>query len=124
MKVPPPLARVRRIALALPEVTEKKAWGEATFRVRDRMFAMCDNNHHDEGRLAVWCKATILDQAMLVQTHPRHCFVPPYVGPKGWVGVRVDGRPSWTLVSDLLEAAYRLTAPPALVARLGARRKS
>jgi hypothetical protein len=116
--LPPGLARVRKICLALPDVTEKKAWGEATFRVRDRMFAMCDNNHHDEGRIAVWCKATILDQAMLVQAHPKHCFVPPYVGVKGWVGVRVDGRPNWTLVRDVLEAAWRLTAPPKVAARL------
>ena len=108
---PPALARVRTICLALPGTTEKVAWGEATFRVKNRMFAMTDNDHHDAGRIAVWCKATILDQSLLVAAQPKHCFVPPYVGVKGWIGVRVDGRPNWKLVAGVLEAAWRLTAP-------------
>jgi predicted DNA-binding protein (MmcQ/YjbR family) len=114
------LERVRTICLALPGTSEKKAWGEATFRVANRMFAMTDNNHHDAGRVAVWCKATILDQALLVAAQRKHCFVPPYVGVKGWVGVRVDGRPNWNLVTEMLVAAWRLTAPPKLVAALSA----
>ena len=113
-----PIDRVRRICLALPETTEKKAWGEATFRVRDRMFAMTDDHHHGAEHVAIWCKATILDQALLVAAQPRHCFVPPYVGVKGWVGVRIDGRANWKLVTDVLHAAWRQAAPPAVLKRV------
>jgi predicted DNA-binding protein (MmcQ/YjbR family) len=115
---PAALERVRTICLALPGTSEKTAWGEATFRVANRMFAMTDNNHHDAGRVAVWCKARILDQSLLVAAQPKQCFIPPYVGVKGWIGVRVDGRANWKLVAGVVEAAWRLTAPPALVARL------
>ena len=52
-----PLSRVRKICLALPEATEKVAWGEPTWRVRDKLFAMFANNHHGDGRIALWCKA-------------------------------------------------------------------
>ena len=108
-----PIDRVRKICLALPETTEKKAWGEATFRVRDRMFAMTDDHHHGAEHVAIWCKATILDQSLLVAAQPRHCFVPPYVGVKGWIGVRIDGRANWRLVKDVLHAAWSLAATPA-----------
>jgi predicted DNA-binding protein (MmcQ/YjbR family) len=105
------LDRVRRICLSPPETSEKRAWGAPTFRVRGKMFAMYVDNHHDDGRVALWCNATVPDQALLVATQPDRCFIPPYVGPRGWVGVRVDGRPNWRLISDVVEAAYRLTAP-------------
>lgn len=115
---PEALERVRTICLALPGTSEKTAWGEATFRVANRMFAMTDNHHHDAGRVAVWCKATILDQSLLVAAQPKQCFVPPYVGAKGWIGVRVDGRPNWNLITEVVAAAWRMTAPPKLVAEL------
>jgi predicted DNA-binding protein (MmcQ/YjbR family) len=105
------LDRVRRICLSLPETSERRAWGKPTFRVRGKMFAMYVDNHHDDGRVALWCNATVPDQALLVATQPDRCFVPPYVGPRGWVGVRVDGRPHWGLIRDVVEAAYGLTAP-------------
>ncbi len=113
-----PLSRVRKICLALPDVHEQEAWGEPTFRVRGQMFAMYENNHHGSGRVALWCKATPMQQDLLVRTQPKHCFVPPYVGAAGWVGVRVDRRTNWCLLSDIVEAACRLAAPRRLVARL------
>jgi hypothetical protein len=117
-----PIDRLRRLALALPETTEKPAWGEATFRVGGKMFAMTDDHHHGAGHVAVWCKATILDQSLLVAGQPRQCFVPPYVGVKGWVGVRLDGRANWKLVESVVQAAWRLAAPPAVLRRAAAKR--
>lgn len=114
------MKRVRRICLSLPETMEKRAWGEPTFRVRGKMFAMFANNHHDDGRIALWCNCALADQALLIATHPDRCFVPPYVGVKGWVGVRVDGRANWRLVTDIVCGAYELTAPKKRIRRRSA----
>src|SRR5437016_3084956 len=95
------LARVRRICLALPEAHEKEAWGEATFRVRDRLFVMFADNHHGDGRIAIWCAAPSGAQAAVVDADPRRFFVPPYVGRRGWIGIRLDRRPNWAVVAAL-----------------------
>jgi hypothetical protein len=100
------VARLRRICLALPEATEKTAWGEPTWRIRGRLFAQLDNHHHGADRLAVWLPAALGVQELLVRFDPDHFFVPPYVGPRGWVGVRIDGRPDWRLVTTLVHDAY------------------
>jgi hypothetical protein len=117
-----PIDRLRRICLALPEAHEVLAWGEPTFRVRDKMFAMYASaaTHHGAGRPSVWCKATSVAQDALVRADADRYFSPPYVGVKGWVGIRLDARPDWRAVADLLEDAYRLTAPKRLLARLDA----
>jgi len=114
------LERLRAICLALPDAHEVEAWGEPTFRVRNKMFAMyaSAHNHHGAGRPAVWCKATLTDQDLLVHSEPDRYFVPPYVGPKGWVGIRLDEAPDWRAVADILHEAYRLIAPKGLLARL------
>jgi hypothetical protein len=117
--VPPrPLTRLRRLCLALPEAHEVEAWGEPTFRVRNKLFAMYANsgNHHGAGRAAVWCKAAPTNQALMVEAEPQRFFVPPYVGPSGWVGVWLDGAVAWDDLEDLLRDAYLLVAPK----RLGA----
>ena len=113
---PRPLVRLRKLCLALPEAHEVEAWGEPTFRVRNKLFAMyaAPNNHHGGGRPAVWCKAGPGNQALMVQAAPRRFFVPPYVGPSGWVGVWLDGAVDWTELSDLLRDSYRLVAPKRL----------
>jgi hypothetical protein len=120
MSTPPALARLRKLCLALPEAHEVEAWGEPTFRVRNKIFAMYANagNHHGAGHHAVWCKAVHHTQDMLVRAQPDRFFVPPYVGPKGWVGVRLDAKPDWEMVGDLVRDAWRLTAPKRLLARL------
>ena len=114
------LERLRALCLALPEAHEVEAWGEPTFRVRNKIFAMYADagNHHGAGRRGVWCKATHLTQDLLVRTQPDRFFVPPYVGPKGWVGIYLDDAPDWSVVAELLRDAYRLTAPKRLTARL------
>jgi hypothetical protein len=101
-----PVARLRAICLALPESTEKFAWGEPTWRVRGRLFAQLDDHHHGADRLAVWLPAALGVQELLVTSDPDRFFVPPYVGPRGWVGVRIDGRPNWRLVTTLVRDAH------------------
>ena len=117
---PSPLTRLRRLCLALPEAHEVEAWGEPTFRVRNKLFAMyaAPNNHHGAGRPAVWCKAAPGNQSLMVRASPKRFFVPPYVGPSGWVGVWLDKDPDWAEVRDLMHDSYRLIAPKKLQAVL------
>ena len=110
------LGRVRAICLALPEAEEKEAWGMPTFRVRGKLFAHFADDHHGDERVALWLKAAEGAQALLVEAAPERFFVPAYVGPRGWVGVRLDGEAEWEEVADLVEEAWRLIAPKRLVA--------
>ncbi len=114
----PHLARLRRLCLALPEAHEKEAWGAPTFRVRGKLFAHYRNNHHGDGRIAAWCKALHDQQMDLVESDPERFFVPPYVGPSGWVGIRLDRKPDWKLVAALLEEGYRQVAPKRLLEKM------
>ena len=116
-----PLARLRKLCLALPDAHEVEAWGEPTFRVRNKLFAMhaAANNHHGGGRPAVWIKAVPGNQDLMVRTARDRFFVPPYVGASGWVGVWLDRGVDWEELAELLRDAYRLTAPKRLLAKLG-----
>jgi predicted DNA-binding protein (MmcQ/YjbR family) len=107
-----PVDRLRAICLALPETTEKLAWGEPTWRVKGRLFAQLDDHHHGADHLAVWLPAPLGEQEAMIFSDPARFFRPPYVGHRGWVGVRIDGRPDWTLVATLVEQAYQQVAPP------------
>jgi hypothetical protein len=119
-----PLTRLRTLCLALPEAHEVEAWGEPTFRVRNKIFAMyaAAGNHHGAGRPAVWCAAAHVTQDLLVRSDPARFFSPPYVGTKGWVGVYLDGAPDWATLTDIVRDAYRRVAPKRLLARLPAER--
>ncbi|HMR31370.1 MAG TPA: MmcQ/YjbR family DNA-binding protein [Geminicoccaceae bacterium] len=110
-----PVARLRAICLALPGATEKEAWGDPTFRVRDRIFAMPKVG---DGRISVWLKAPPGAQEILIGADPELFFRPPYVGHKGWVGMRLDREPDWAEVKALVERSYRLTAPKRLAGKL------
>jgi predicted DNA-binding protein (MmcQ/YjbR family) len=111
------LARLRKLCLALPESAEKEAWGDPTWRVRDRIFAMQKGNY-EGGRPSLWCKAPPGAQHVLVDSDPRRFFVPPYVGHKGWIGVYLDVRIDWDELTDIVEDSYCLVAPKRLAARL------
>ena len=111
--------RLRAICLALPEVTEKIAWGEPTWRV-GKLFAQMDTHHHKAEHVAVWLPARPGVQEALVDEDPVQFFRPPYVGHKGWIGVRIDRKPDWRIVRGLVREAYRVVAPPHLVQRLDA----
>ena len=90
------------------------AWGEPTWRVKDRLFAQLDDHHHGTEHLAVWLPAPLGEQEAMIFTDPVHFFRPPYVGPRGWVGVRIDGELDWDVVANLVARAYWLVAPPRL----------
>jgi predicted DNA-binding protein (MmcQ/YjbR family) len=106
------------MCLALPEAIEKETWGDPTFRVRDKIFAM---QRTGDGRNSVWCKAPPGVQELLVGSAPEQFFVPPYVGHNGWVGVRLDIDIDWDEVADIIEASYRMTAPKRLITLLDRR---
>lgn len=108
-----PPQRLRAICLALPEAEEREAWGDPTYRVRDKIFAM---EKRGDGRLSVWCKAPPGSQMVLIGADPDRFFAPPYVGPKGWVGMWLDRRPDWEEVAKLVRRSYRLVAPKRLAA--------
>lgn len=113
------LARVRAICHGLPEVEERLSHGAPTFFVRGKKtFVMFLDDHHGDGRLAVWCAAPAGVQAELVETEPDRFFVPPYVGHRGWLGLRLDRSPDWVELREILIEAYRSVAPKALVARV------
>ena len=116
------LERLRAICLALPETTEKIAWSEPTFRVRGKLFAQVDNHHHGADHFAVWLAMPLGAQEGLVYSDPTRFFVPPYVGGRGWVGVRLDRRPHWRVVENLVREAYRVVAPRRVLEALPARR--
>lgn len=119
---PRPLTRLRRLCLALPEAHEVEAWGEPTFRVRSKLFAMhaSPNTHHGGGRPAVWLKAAPGNQDLMVRAAPDRFFVPPYVGPSGWIGVWLDAPCDWGELAELVRDSYRLVAPKRVAARLDA----
>jgi predicted DNA-binding protein (MmcQ/YjbR family) len=106
-------ARLRAICLALPEAIEHEAWGDPTWRVRGRIFAM---EKRGDGRLSVWLKAPPGAQEILVAADPDRFFVPPYVGPKGWIGLRLAA--DWDEVADHVRTSYRLVAPKRLALSL------
>lgn len=115
------IVRLRKICLALPEATEKVAWGEPTWRAgTGKLFAQLDTYHHRSDQVAVWLPAREGLQDELVAEDPVQFFVPPYVGGKGWIGVRIDRQPDWQVVAGLVADAYRQVAAPRLVAKLDA----
>lgn len=116
-----PLDRLRTICLALPEAAEAVGHSRPVFQVRGKTFVMFMDNHHSDGRVAIWCKAPPGGQEVLAGGDPARFFVPPYVGHRGWVGVRLEGPVDWHLVADLIADSYRMTAPKRLLAELEGR---
>src|SRR5262249_24369718 len=114
-----PVERLRGVCMALPQATAKIGWGETTWRVRGKLFAQLDNHHHGADHLAVWLPAPLGEQEAMILTDPVRFFRPPYVGPRVWVGVRIDRRPDWTQLARLVEQAYLHVAPPRLLESLG-----
>jgi hypothetical protein len=101
---------VRSFALSLPETQERETWGNATFRVRNKIFVM-----FDEQERRLWVKSTHDEQQALLSIDPDTYFVPLYVGSKGWIGVVVS-KADRGETAELITEAWRLTAPKRLVA--------
>lgn len=112
------LDRLRTICMALPEVEEKPFGGHTApaFRVRDKLFVMTS-----EDGTTMNCKGAPGVQQALIGAEPDRYFVPRYTGKNGWVGVRLDGKPDWDEITDLVEESWRRTAPKRVVAQLDAR---
>jgi hypothetical protein len=114
--VPTTLERVRELCLALPETSERLSHGQPTFFIRGKKsFVMYLDNHHDDGRVALWCAAPGGMQEALVDSAPEHYFRPPYVGHRGWLGVRLDRDLDWNDIAGAIEDAYLTVAPRQLI---------
>ena len=115
------LRHVRAACSALPEVVERPSHGAPSFFVSGkRCFVMFMDNHHDDGRLALWCAAPLGAQATMIDEDSERFFNPPYVGGRGWLGVRLDREPDWGEVAGIVTDAYRCVAPKKLSAKLSA----
>lgn len=115
------LERMRALCLALPEVTERLSHGAPTWFIRGKKtFVTFVDDHHGDGILGIWCAAPAGVQSAMIDEDPQRFFRPPYVGPRGWLGVRLDVDIDWAEMASIVEDAYRTVAPKALVSRLGA----
>ena len=114
------LERLRAICLALPETSERPSHGSPTWFVRDkRSFVTLVDDHHGDGRFAIWCAAPPGDQQLLVDADPDRFFVPPYVGHRGWLGVRLDRGIDPDELAGIIEDAYMTVAPKRLLVQAG-----
>ena len=110
------LETLRRLCLSLPEAREVLAWGAPTFRVKTIFATYSDGSQYVPGRPSTWVKALPINQELLVRTAPERFFVPPYVGPRGWIGVFLDDPATdWNELKGLLWDAWRMSAPKKLV---------
>jgi predicted DNA-binding protein (MmcQ/YjbR family) len=106
-----PLDKLREIRATLPETSERLSHGAPSFFFREkRCFLMFMDNHHDDGRLAIWCAAPPGNQELLVAGDPATFFRPPYVGNRGWLGVLLQGRVDWDEIAGIVEDAYATVA--------------
>ncbi len=110
---------VREICLSLPEVEERAGHGMPDYKVRGRSFALLAINHHGDGRIALWVHAPPGAQHLHVDGEPAAYFVPPYVGPRGWLGVHLDRGNDWFTIGVRVREAYVHVAPRALTGQLG-----
>ena len=111
------LARLSKICLALPETSSYRQAEHAGFLVRKKVFAYFLNNHHGDGIIGFTCKVLPGENTALIAAQPERFYMPAYVGPRGWLGVRLDrGKVDWKEVAELVAISYRLVAPPKLAA--------
>lgn len=113
-------SRVRAICLALPEVTERLSHGAPGFFAGRQFVMLWASGHHDNDFPHLWCAAPPGGQEALVSQPSDRFFRPPYVGHRGWVGVRLDGEVDWIEIEELCEDAYRCIASPKLIKLLDA----
>ena len=106
-----PLDTLREIRATLPETSERLSHGAPAFFFREKKcFLMFMDDHHGDGRLAIWCAAPPGNQELLVQADPAKFFRPPYVGHRGWLGVELRAVDDWDEVTGIVEDAYATVA--------------
>jgi hypothetical protein len=110
------------VCLALPQTTERLSHGEPAWFIQGKKTFVTYANHHHDARLAFWCAAPDGAQDVLVDAAPERFFRPPYVGPRGWLGVYLDVPVDWGEVAQIVDDAYRSVAPRRLLAELDAPR--
>ena len=109
------LTRLAKLCLTFAEATRENHGSHASFRVRKRVFAYFLDNHHGDGKVAVCCKMAPGENQELVRLGPGRFYIPAYIGPQGWVALRLDaGEIDWVEVEELVAASYRLVAPKTL----------
>jgi len=117
------LARLTKSCLAFPEASRRAMGWHAGFLVRKKTFAYYLDDHHGDGIVAVTCKVLPSDNAALAKAHPARFYLPAYIGPKGWVALRLDvGEIDWEEVAELVTGSYLLLAPKRLAALVKAAR--
>jgi hypothetical protein len=109
------LERFTKICLRLPQ-TEREVRGlHAGFKVRKKTFAYFVSNHHGDGIVGILCKVLPGDNVALIAADPKRFYMPAYVGPRGWVGLRLDvGRVNWAELEELARGSYQLVAGKAV----------
>jgi phosphoribosylglycinamide formyltransferase-1 len=113
----PHLSRVTKICLALPEVSREMKGEHASFHVGKKIFAYYLHNHHGDGIISITGKVLPGDNAALVRSDPKRFYLPAYIGPRGWVALRLDqGKVDWDEVAELMRTSYRLMASKRLAA--------
>jgi len=110
---------VRDLMGSLPETEEVQSHGSPSFKVRGRTFATYTINHHGDGHVALNLDAPPGAQQLYTEMEPEYYFVPPYVGPKGWLGVELNTGISWRSVITRVREAYEKAAPDALNRKIG-----
>ena len=110
----------RAICLDLPGTSEKVSHGMPTFFAGKKVFVNWVDNHHDDGNIGIWCAAPVGAQEALVAEEPDRFFRPPYVGGRGWLGVRLDRDVDWNETRAIIEDAYRCIATPTLLKQFDA----
>jgi hypothetical protein len=114
--------RLRELCFAMPEVSERLSHGSPSFFIREKR-VLCSfhpGGHHAGGFTSIWVPAQLGVQAELIEDEPERFYRPQYVGPSGWVGVRLDGDVEWDEIDAMLREAYRLKAPKTLARQLDA----
>jgi phosphoribosylglycinamide formyltransferase-1 len=107
--------RVTAACLALPGAEHQDQGDHTTYRVRGKVFAYFLDNHHGDGIVSVCVKSQLGENVDRVRLEPERFYLPAYIGPRGWFGMRLDrGRVRWREVAEVIEQSYRLTAPKSL----------
>lgn len=118
----PRLRKLTQICLALPEAVRAVSGDHAAFRVRGKVFVYFLSNHHGDGIVSVCCRSEMAENVDRAHREPQRFYLPAYIGPRGWFGLRIDrGRIDWKEVTNLVELSYRLAAPKTLVNALETR---
>ena len=110
------LTKLTKICLALPEAEGRARGDHSDFRVRNKVFDYFLNNHHGDGIVSICCKAALGENIDRASREPERFYLPAYIGPRGWFGLRLDGEAiDWSEVRNLIDLSYRLVAPKKLV---------